>query len=223
MWTEYLCYAFFNNFRKQRVQVDSAQGRTSLEAHLGPNLSNTFTTYPWDSVGLVLLKLKKTTIEAWGDYILCDILIGIMATLGGNFRHFDNFAEIHLEPLALFVISGQICSLMIESSLVRLPTCSAILEISIHKEKEKMISRNSCKDEYLQDMKTHLILIVWPRTPLAIIPIAGGRRGVWRTSGITWFSWGSMTVSKQLHTNPSPNPMTVNYWKVWVKDGLRKG
>ena len=58
-----------------------------------------------------------------------------MATLGGNFRHFDNFAEIHLEPLALVVISGQICSLMIESSLVSLPTCSAILEISINKEK----------------------------------------------------------------------------------------
>ena len=108
----------------------------------------------------MLLKLKKTAIEAGGHYILGDILIGIMATLGGNFRHFDNFAEIHLEPLALVVISGQICSLMIESSLVSLPTCSAILEISIHKEKEKMISHNSCKDDYLQDIKTHLILIV---------------------------------------------------------------
>ena len=123
-------------------------------------MSNTFITYPRESVGLVLLKLKKTAIEAGGHYILGDILIGIMATLGGNFRHFDNFAEIHLEPLALIVISGQICSLMIESSLVRLPTCSAILEISIHKKKEKMISHHSCKDEYLQDMKTHLILIV---------------------------------------------------------------
>ena len=100
-------------------------------------MSNTFITYPRESVGLVLLKLKKTAIEAGGHYILGDILIGIMATLGGNFRHFDNFAEIHLEPLALVVISDQICSLMIESSLVSLPTCSAILEISIHKKKKR--------------------------------------------------------------------------------------
>ena len=128
----------------------------------------------------MLLKLKKTAIEAGGHYILGDILIGIMATLGGNFRHFDNFAEIHLEPLALIVISGQTCSLIIEFSLVRLPTCSAILEISIHKKKEKMISHHSCKDEYLQDMKTHLILIVCPAYlwPLSLSP--GERGGVWR-------------------------------------------
>ena len=31
----------------------------------------------------MLLKLKKTAIEAGGHYILGDILIGIMATLGG--------------------------------------------------------------------------------------------------------------------------------------------